>query len=471
MHDPRAVRREIETNVEPERAATDMSLRRERQEADSVMEESVDRELERAREATDEELAPPSRAEGELPAVADTLVEAADTLANAADGLAQAALRLKDIADTGAVSELHAAQDTLDDAVAKLSGRPPEPDTRDRPVEPGGAPEPLVADTLSAVAASLGAVAESLADERKESDGILRDERARLDETLQDERAAFDDALDAEREARRALLDRERALTDHQLARERDTTDRAVDEALALLQDEQSAHREARDVIFSRDEYLSIVTHDLRMPLSVISVCSTLLADHGREDARISELTSNIGRAASLMGRMLTDLLDLSRFEAGCFRLSPTVDDAVPVVRECVASFTPLARAENLSLTMETSAHRIPAAFDRDRLIQVVSNLLRNAIQYTPAGGTIVVTVQPEEHGCRIAVRDTGVGIPAGDLDRVFDRFFQVGRGAERRGLGLGLHICKAIVEAHGGRIWASSEPGSGSTFYFTLPG
>jgi signal transduction histidine kinase len=102
--------------------------------------------------------------------------------------------------------------------------------------------------------------------------------------------------------------------------------------------------------------------------------------------------------------------------------------------------------------------------------MQVLSNLLRNAVQYTERGGTITISVGPHEGGGQISVSDTGKGIPPTELERIFNRFHRTADG-DRRGLGLGLYISKAIVDAHGGYIWASSEPGRGSTFSFTLPG
>ena len=122
-----------------------------------------------------------------------------------------------------------------------------------------------------------------------------------------------------------------------------------------------------------------------------------------------------------------------------------------------------------VSLRIEAPAGRVPAHFDHARILQVLSNLVRNALQFTPSGGAITLRVAAEPHGCRIDVSDTGAGIPADELQRIFERFHQVGN-TDRRGLGLGLYISKAIVDAHGGRIWAESEIGRGSRFSFTLP-
>jgi len=474
MPDAKVLRREIEGVLEPDRAASDASLREEREQADAVIEKDTDRKLEHTRAATDEWIeangpTAPRAPSNPLPEVADTLITAADTLADAADGLAQAALQLKDIQETGAVTKLHTALETLDAAATKVGGVPPDHESPIPSLIAADEPAPVVADKLSAVAQSLGVVAANLAEERVEVDATLREERAVVDETLRAEREIVDEALDEEREAKRTLLEAERIMTDRDLAREREDTDRAVDYTVSLLQEEQIGHQRALDVILSRDEYLSIVSHDLRTPLNVISVSATLLAGHAKDDARVKECTHNISRAASLMGRMLSDLLDATRFEEGRFRLAPRHQDAVEVVKECAATFGPLAHTAGLLLRVEAPSSEVYARFDYDRVTQVLSNLLRNAIQFTDGGGTITVRVARADGGCRISVSDTGKGIPPADLGRIFDRFHQAA-GGDHRGLGLGLYISKAIVDAHGGYIWASSEPGRGSTFSFTLP-
>ena len=169
------------------------------------------------------------------------------------------------------------------------------------------------------------------------------------------------------------------------------------------------------------------------------------------------------------MGRMLSDLLDATRFEHGQFKLSPRMGDVVGVVKECTGSFDAIARSHGVSVHADVPDARVRARFDRDRILQVLSNLVRNALHFTGSGGLITVGVIPETAGCRIDVCDSGSGIATDDLQRIFDRFHQA-VNANRSGLGLGLYISRAIVEAHGGSIWAASELGKGSTFSFTLP-
>jgi signal transduction histidine kinase len=139
-------------------------------------------------------------------------------------------------------------------------------------------------------------------------------------------------------------------------------------------------------------------------------------------------------------------------------------------VEEAVDVFRPLASARSLSLEARLPSKVLPVRVDPDRIFQVLSNLLSNAIKITPRGGQISVTAARQERRVQIAVRDTGRGIAVTDLDRIFNPYCQVGRD-QRYGLGLGLFISKSIIEAHGGGIWAESRLGSGSTFFFTVPG
>jgi signal transduction histidine kinase len=473
MPDAKVLRREIESVLRPDRAATDASLREEREQADAAIEKGTDQKLEHTRAIIDSALTaentPASTPTNHLPEVAETLITASDTLAAAADGLAQAALQLKDIPEGGAVGKLHGALETLDEAAATVVGVPPERQSPVSESRPAAEHAPMVADKLSAVAESLGIVAANLAEERDDVDATLRAERTRVDTTLQAEREIVDEALEEEREAKRRLLEAERTMTDRDLAREREDTDRAVDYTVSLLQEEQISHQRALDLIITRDEYLAIVSHDLRTPLSVISVSATFLADHANDEARVTECTQNISRAAALMNRMLSDLLDATRFAEGRFRLSPRRQNAVEVVRDSAATFGALAHRAGLTLSVDAPSSEVYARFDYDRVLQVLSNLLRNAIHHTPAGGTITLGLQRHERGCRISVSDTGKGIPPQELGRIFERFHQTA-SSDRRGLGLGLYISKAIIDAHGGCIAASSEPGRGSSFSFTLP-
>jgi signal transduction histidine kinase len=139
-------------------------------------------------------------------------------------------------------------------------------------------------------------------------------------------------------------------------------------------------------------------------------------------------------------------------------------------IGDIVESFTPIASAKGIALKMKLVDDSLPARFDHQRIQQVLGNLITNALKYTSEGGTVVVCAERRGEDVRLVVEDSGVGIAADRLTTIFERFSQGGR-SDRKGLGLGLYIARRIVEAHGGKIWAESEIGRGSTFYFTLPG
>ena len=465
------LRRKIGTVLERDREATDEKLRHERDQTDVLAAEVAGRD-DNPRLGDSAPASPSSGTtptSGSLPDLAETLAEAAENLAEAAAGLTRAAEKL-----TETETEEDAALDTLHDVVRSLdgtAGRVIGTDTSDS-VPPTAAtheePEPVVAGKLADVAESLGLVAASLADERTQADETLRDERHRLDQTLEAERLAMEN----EREQQGRLLEEERRQTDVDLARERADTDLAIDQTFNLLREEEEAHGAARDMMVTREEFLAIVSHDLRTPLSVIAVSAAIIKERVPTVEASDDLlraAERIQRSADQMGRMLSDLLDATRFQHGQFRLSPGPGDVTDTVKECLAAFDAIACAHDVSLRLDVPQARVQARFDHDRILQVLSNLVRNALQFTGSGGLVTLRVVPQPHGCRIEVSDTGTGIPSEDLQRIFDRFHQAGN-ADRRGLGLGLYISRAIVEAHGGTIWADSTEGQGSTFSFTLP-
>jgi signal transduction histidine kinase len=168
------------------------------------------------------------------------------------------------------------------------------------------------------------------------------------------------------------------------------------------------------------------------------------------------------------LARMLNLLLDLSRVEAGRLDLSPEHIDLAELVSRVVAGVQTLSTAHRLEVQAPA---RIEGIWDTARLEQVLQNLLTNAIKYAPEGGRITVLVEGDDAAATVSVRDEGLGIPAEELPHLFERFYRAEGTRSLEGNGLGLHICQAIVAAHGGRIWATSDgPGRGSTFWFTLP-
>jgi signal transduction histidine kinase len=172
------------------------------------------------------------------------------------------------------------------------------------------------------------------------------------------------------------------------------------------------------------------------------------------------------------LGRMVGDLLDLARIEAGKIDIAPTLLDAAEAVVEATESLRPLARARGIRLAVDVVPCP-PVKADPDKLHRVLMNLISNALKFTPATGEVTVMATPETPDMvRLAVRDTGPGIPPAERERVFDKFYQVGRldGQRPSGSGLGLTITRHLVELHGGRIWAEDALPGGSTFVVLLP-
>jgi signal transduction histidine kinase len=167
------------------------------------------------------------------------------------------------------------------------------------------------------------------------------------------------------------------------------------------------------------------------------------------------------------MNRLIGDLVDVSSLESGRLSIDRSPGDATALITEAVGVFRSSASEKGISLESDR-AGPVLATFDPDRIMQVLANLIGNAIKFTTSGGDIRVGGEPAGRDVRFWVRDTGPGIPQAQLEAVFERFWQVGAN-DRRGLGLGLYIAKGIVEAHGGRIWVESKLGAGSTFAFTL--
>jgi signal transduction histidine kinase len=287
----------------------------------------------------------------------------------------------------------------------------------------------------------------AIGEERSRDDEVLRQEYARVDESNAAERAERNRVV-------ASLLDRERRDTDGGLLLERATSD---------------------EVLSRRETFLGMVSHDLRNELAGIAMSTAEIvknASHDDVGGKIFRSATNVQRITLRMSRLLGDLLDVASIEAGKFMIVPEDHDVGRVVEDVVESFRSIASAKEIALVGETLAESIPAKFDHQRILQVLGNLLTNALRFTPQGGRVSVRAErvPGDRGAetRFSVSDTGPGIPANRLKAIFERYEQ-GAHADRKGLGLGLFIARRIVETHGGRIWAESSA-SGSTFHFTLP-
>ncbi len=239
----------------------------------------------------------------------------------------------------------------------------------------------------------------------------------------------------------------------------------------ALSVDDARLFRHANEVIRARDEVLRIVSHDLRNPLSTITMSVDLLLDPkvGFTEEQKARQLHVVLRSAERMDRLIGDLLDVARLEAGRMSLNLAHEDPRRLIGEAVELHTAMATARSITLVNEGGAPLPPVRADRDRILQVLANVIGNAIKFTPDGGTIRMDLS--DHGESIAFRvcDTGSGIEADQLSQLFRPFWQ-GRRGGRDGAGLGLAISRGIVEAHGGRIWADSEVGAGTCVSFTIP-
>lgn len=314
---------------------------------------------------------------------------------------------------------------------------------------------------------------------RERADAVLESERADADDRRTEE--AVPDAAHAEVAAERARgdeqLERERRDADKNLRTERAARARAIADLLRFERDEtdRRLHLErdrADAVVATRDDFLGMVSHDLRTLLGGIAFDAALLMhdvpddEHGRKTLHLAE---HITRYVARMNHLVGDLLDVVSIEAGKLHVEPRHYDATKLLREILEAFQLTASARGIVLTTEVAQGSLLAKFDYERVLQVLANLVSNAIKFTEQGGTIAVRVEPFEGAVRFSVSDTGKGIAPELLGAIFERFWQ-SDGKTQQGLGLGLYISRCIVEAHGGRIWAESELGKGSTVHFTLP-
>jgi signal transduction histidine kinase len=315
-----------------------------------------------------------------------------------------------------------------------------------------------VVDRARTAADKVLETAREMADDKRGSRavGLVREERTRADTLIGVERTMADECLRKEREQRKSalanLLRLEREDTDMQLLTERGHADEALN---------------------TRDIFLAMVSHDLRQMLGGIAMSAAMLARDA--PAEVDAPTSVRARAALIqrftarMNRLVCDLVDVASIEAGKLVVEAKPDDLSSLVHESVELFLPSARERGLSLEMPADDQPVIAPFDRERIVQVLANLISNAIKFTPQGGRVDLRVEQSGTEAHVSVADDGIGVPPDSLATIFGRFCQVGT-RNRTGLGLGLFISRCVVEAHGGKIWAENIATGGSRFVFTLP-
>jgi signal transduction histidine kinase len=239
---------------------------------------------------------------------------------------------------------------------------------------------------------------------------------------------------------------------------------------LSSALEREAAETLLRAAAIARDDLLAIVSHDLRNPLFAIISAASLLADEEvRSDAAsLARCVGIIDRNGQRMAGMIKDLLDFEGLRGAGLSVDVAEHALAAMLDEAIETIQPQAREKSLQLTSRCPAAKTVRC-DRERTLQVLSNLLGNAVKFTPDGGTITLDVKVLADEVQISVRDTGPGVSPENLPHIFDRYWQAKR-SDRRGIGLGLPIAKGLVEAQGGNLWVESAPGQGTTFFFTLP-
>jgi two-component system, NtrC family, sensor histidine kinase GlrK len=249
----------------------------------------------------------------------------------------------------------------------------------------------------------------------------------------------------------------------------------APPEIKALADDFNIMCRRLMELDSLKADFINQVSHDLRTPLTAIREASSMLIEgaYAHRPSQQQELLGIVREECERLILSVSRILDLSCMEADMMGYDFQPADLAAVVQDTVKKLTPIAQRKGIGIAMAPSENLPAVRIDVERIGQVLENLIGNALNYTDSGGVSIGISHngPSSGELEVAIRDTGCGISAADMDSIFNKFKRIeGRGAAPRGSGLGLSIAKHIIAAHGGRIWVESEPGAGSTFYFTLP-
>jgi two-component system sensor histidine kinase GlrK len=221
-------------------------------------------------------------------------------------------------------------------------------------------------------------------------------------------------------------------------------------------------------------DFFAYMSHELRTPLTAIKEGTGLLLDGvgGETTDKQRKLLGILAEESNRLINVVSSLLDLSKMEAGMMVYDFEVTHVDPLIKRAVAEITPLVEAKRIKLESDVEGSLVPVRIDPERILQVLRNLLGNAVKFTPNGGLVRIAAKPADGKLAISVKDSGPGIAAESLTSIFEKFNQGNRQSPytRQGTGLGLAIAKTIITTHGGKIWAESEVGKGSTFVFVLP-
>lgn len=228
--------------------------------------------------------------------------------------------------------------------------------------------------------------------------------------------------------------------------------------------------KRAHEATAARDQVLGIVSHDLRNPLSAVGMLARRLGDRPVDEEERRSIAENIQSSVAWMHRLMQDLLDVASIEAGRLSVEPAPQDVATLAQSVVPMFAATAESRQIAIETDVPHDMPPVLADASRIVQVLSNLVGNALKFTPPSGRVTIGARVHGPEVVVSVRDTGAGIPESEIAHVFDRFWHSRRTSETRGTGLGLAIAQGIVRAHGGRLWVDSRVGEGSTFRFTLP-
>jgi signal transduction histidine kinase len=233
-----------------------------------------------------------------------------------------------------------------------------------------------------------------------------------------------------------------------------------------IVQSLHLARARADDAKRAHERVMEVVVHDLRNPLTAIKATSEALQNTADLEASFQRRLNIIDRAASRIESLIGDLVDAAQVERGELAMTIQQEDAQSIVEEAIDLQTPLARERGVSLKSKRPGGTILVSCDRHRLLQVLGNLIGNALRFTPEEGHITVGIEARDGVVRFAVDDSGSGIKPEDLPHVFEQYWK----GDSKGTGLGLYIARSIVRAHGGEIAVRSEPGRGASFFFTVP-